>query len=142
MFYTLPETGASKTAGGKPSESSDRLAKLIREVKRNVAGSKEYKKKLPDDSVSENNSVEDEVKTDEDIDKVKNDAKASKAAGKEKKKAKKPDGGYREDYYEDGSYNEDYYSYTDPTYLDGPPDKSGKSVQHEFITVLNQLENL
>jgi hypothetical protein len=142
VFYTLPETAPSGTAAEgnaatgtaerTPTVTSDRLAKLIREVKKNVAGKVEYREKTS--AATDGNIVSDKNEDTDDLeDDSENDSedKEVKPATSEKKKSKKPDGGYREDYYEDGSYNEDYYTYSDPTLLDGPPDKSGTVVQEE-----------
>ena len=140
VFYTLPQTTADKTSSDT-SSSSDRLAKLIREVKKNVAGQADYKMKTTND----NNNVEDDDEGEEDKNAaVDNSVENQDKPVKTEKKNKKPKSdGYREDYYEEGGYNEeeDDYSYTDRTHLDGPPDKSGNAPPRGLFSVQWQTHN-
>jgi hypothetical protein len=125
VFYTLPENTVSKPE----TSSSDRLAKLIREVNKNVIAQGQNTNESDDETGEAGNEDDEENYSYEDKSKEVEAKPAKDAKGKAKKtkKKKEEDGKYREDYYEDGSYIEDYYSYenTDPTHLDEPPDKSG-----------------
>ena len=136
MFYTLPQTTADKTSSDT-SSSSDRLAKLIREVKKNVAGQADYKMKTTNDNNNDEGEEDENAAVDNSVE---NQDKPVKT----EKKNKKPKGdGYREDYYEEGGYNEeeDDYSYTDRTHLDGPPDKSGNAPPRGLFSMQWQTHN-
>ncbi len=137
VFYTLPENTVSKPE----TSSSDRLAKLIREVNKNVIAQGQNTNESDDETGEVDNEDDDKSYSYEDKSKEVEAKPAKEAKGKAKKtkKKKEDDGKYREDYYEDGSYNEDYYSYenTDPTYLDQPPDKSGLQPCFIWQTYLN-----
>jgi len=123
VFYTLPENTGSKPEKG----SSDRLAKLIREVNKNVLAQSQSTKDSYSDAEEASEDDESESYEDKAMETEAKPMKDVKVKAKKTKKKKEEDGKYREDYYEDGSYNEDYYQYenTDPTHLDQPPDKSG-----------------